>query len=278
MFNLLSHTEKIKDDIGHKNLKLKNLKKDEISVFQELEIYKELEEYNKNILKNKCLVVENQLEQQNEILYNNIESKKNFLKNDLLKARQLVDVKNKDRNSLLTEEIFGIINKFKNNIKKSQNLIKMKNEELRKIQEYQKNHSMTNLELIKFLDQNSYVEGKININIMKNNLIRLRILNSEECTKFVEFIRMYFEDDNIKNEVMISILELNDDTKDIKTDEEEDEEEVMIQLLKDYNDIKELADSNQSEYLVKNKKGYLKVSFKKYKFYIFRKKFFQQET
>jgi hypothetical protein len=223
-----------------------------------MEIYEQLEEYNKNIIKVKCLTIENKISQQNQILESNIESKKQFLKNDLSKVHGSNNKSLKNKNMILTEEVSDLISKYKVKVKNNKTTTRHC-VELQKIQDYQSTHNITNLELIKFMDQNSYIEGKININTLKNSLIRLRILSSNECNNFINLISNYFEEENIKNEVMIKILESADSKKDEDLEDENDEE-TMMQLLKEYNDIKELAETCQNDYLYSNKKAMLKVS------------------
>lgn len=230
---------------------------------KELQIYQELEDYSKNILQSKCEAMENKLSQQNKIIENSINNKKHLMKEDIEKINSTNKDKYKSKNTLLLDEVSSLVKNYKTTLNNNKNKIDTCNVELKKIRDFKDNHSMTSLELIKYLDPESYVEGKIRLDTLFNNLIKYKILTSSESTRFINFFKENFDKEQIKNEIFEAILEedLRLSKRNVYSkDDEKENEAIMLDLMREYNAVKDLTEVNDIRYLDSKKRYSLKVS------------------
>ena len=234
----------------------------QILLSKEVELFGKLEEYNKNILKNKWGAVEEQIALQSECLDGQLEMRLKIMRDDMKKIKNKHEVEKKPT---ILEEVNSLVKTYKSKVKNKRFTINNVNIEMEKIFNFREKNSMTTIELIRYFDEKSFFSGKISLNSLKKSMLKYRVLNDDECDKLFSHFKFYFnykedEENYIRNDVFETILDENyiKRHQQEKDDNNEDEEEQILDLMKEYNNVKDLSDKKYND-LPDIDKNYLKV-------------------
>lgn len=216
---------------------------------KEITLFSKLENFKMNVFKSKQALLENQLNQQNDLL-------NEMMDNNINQMRQ--DIKRMKNNQKLpklsyTNDLTKSIKKYKSDLKNNKFVLLRTNNEILKIKEYKEKVSMTNLDLIRFLDETSFSSGKIDITLLEKGLIKHKILFENEAKSLIKTLKNYFKDDFILNEAFEEILndentfykELNQNSENDDDDSQVENEFLLAKLSEEYDKVKDFIELNK---------------------------------
>jgi hypothetical protein len=195
-------------------------------------ILNELEKFKNIILSHKNEAKFIKIEVQNKIMYDDLEKKAKVMRDDVNKIKEMKD------NSSNIHDIDKLYEKFKNKTKNLNLELSKHIEEsssIKKINSYLKRMNLSAQDLVNKLDDDSIISSMIDLNKAKETLLRLKILDENECDNFLNTLRKY-HGNKIKVEYFLCILEsyVFDDIKDIIKENVKLEEEEQMHDDDDY--------------------------------------------